>query len=108
MENFEKIFYFIVLGFLVLNLFYPLQLIANGNWIINNLSDDDGNFCGDISLNIIIKHISDSCQSLVYSYTIIICITIIDIIIYIYIMQSLIKPTIKELQEKLIQLRELA
>lgn len=108
MENFEKIFYFIVLGFLVLNLFYPLQLIANGNWIINNLSDDDGDFCGDISLNIIIKHISDSCQSLVYSYTIIICITIIDIIIYIYIMQSLIKPSIKELQEKLIQLRELA
>jgi hypothetical protein len=108
MENFEKIFYFIVLGFLVLNLFYPLQLIANGNWIINNLSDDEGNFCGDYSLNIIIKHISDSCQSMVYSYTIIICITIVDIIIYIYVMQSLIKPSIKELQEKLIQLRELA
>ena len=108
MENFEKIFYFIVLGFLILNLFYPLQLIANGNWIINNLSDDNGNFCGDNSLNIVIKHISDACQSLVYSYTIIICITIIDIVIYIYIMQSLIKPSIKELQEKLIQLRELA
>jgi hypothetical protein len=108
MENFDKIFYFIVLGFLVLNLFYPLQLIANGNWIINNLSDDEGNFCGDFSLNIIIKHISDSCQSMVYSYTIIICITIVDIIIYIYVMQSLIKPSIKELQEKLIQLRELA
>ena len=108
MENFEKIFYFIVFGILVLNLFYPLQLIANGNWIINNLSDDNGNFCGDESLNIIIKHISDSCQSMVYSYTIIICINVIDIIIYIYIMQSLIKPSIKELQDKLIQLRELA
>ena len=108
MENFEKIFYFIILGFMVLNLFYPLQLIANGNWIINNLSDEDGNFCGDNSLNIIIKHISDSCQSLVYSYTIIICINALDIIIFIYVMQSLIKPSIKELQEKLIQLRELA
>ena len=107
-ENFEKIFYIIILGFLVLNLLYPLQLIANGNWIINNLSDDDGNFCGDNSLNIIIKHISDSCQSLVYSYTVIICINILDIIVFIYIMQSLIKPSIKELQEKLIQLRELA
>ena len=64
MENFEKIFYFIVLGFLVLNLLYPLQLITNGNWNINNLSDDEGNFCGDFSLNIIIKHISDSCQSM--------------------------------------------
>ena len=108
MEHFEKIFYFIILGFLVLNLFYPLQLIANGNWIINNLSDEEGDFCGDDSLNIIIKLISDSCQSLVYSYTIIICINALDIIIFIYIMQSLIKPSIKELQEKLIQLRELA
>ena len=107
MQNFDKIFYFIILGYLVLNLFFPLQLIANGNWIINSLSDDNGNFCGDDSLNIVIKHIYDSCQSMVYSYTIIICITIIDIIIYIYVMQSLIKPSIKELQEKLIQLREL-
>jgi hypothetical protein len=106
-EHFEKIFYIIILCFLILNLFYPLQLIANGNWIINNLSDDDGDFCGDESLNIIIKEISDSCQALIYSYTIILCITILDIIIFIYVMQSLIKPSIKELQEKLIQLREL-
>ena len=106
-ENFEKIFYIIVLCFLVLNLFYPLQLIANSNWIINNLSDDEGNFCGDESLNIIIKEISDSCQALIYSYTFILCINILDIIIFIYVMQSLIKPSIKELQEKLIQLREL-
>ena len=106
-EHFEKIFYIIILCFLILNLFYPLQLIANGNWIINNLSDDDGDFCGDKSLNIIIKEISDSCQALIYSYTIILCITILDIIIFIYVMQSLIKPSIKELQEKLIQLREL-
>ena len=54
-EHFEKIFYIIVLCFLILNLFYPLQLIANSNWIINNLSDNEGNFCGDESLNIIIK-----------------------------------------------------
>ena len=106
-EHFEKIFYIIVLCFLVLNLFYPLQLIANGNWIINNLSDEEGNFCGDESLNIIIKKISDSCQTLIYSYTFILCVTILDIIIFIYVMQSLIKPSIKELQEKLIQLREL-
>ena len=106
-EHFEKIFYIIILCFLILNLFYPLQLIANGNWIINNLSDDDGDFCGDESLNIIIKEISDSCQALIYIYTIILCITILDIIIFIYVMQSLIKPSIKELQEKLIQLREL-
>ena len=106
-ENFEKIFYIIILCFLVLNLFYPFQLIANSNWIINNLSDNEGNFCGDESLNIIIKEISDSCQDLIYSYTIILCINILDIIIFIYIMQSLIKPSIKELQEKLIQLREL-
>ena len=107
-ENFEKIFYIIILGFLILNLFYPLQLIANGNWIINNLSDDNGNFCGDESLNIIIKEISDSCQSLINSYTVILCITILDIIVFIYVMQSLIKPAIKELQEKLTELRELA
>ena len=106
-EHFEKIFYIIVLCFLILNLFYPLQLIANSNWIINNLSDNEGNFCGDESLNIIIKKISDSCQNLIYSYTFILCITILDIIIFIYVMQSLIKPAIKELQEKLIQLREL-
>ena len=106
-EHFEKIFYIIVLCFLILNLFYPLQLIANSNWIINNLSDNEGNFCGDESLNIIIKKISDSCQTLIYSYTFILCITILDIIIFIYVMQSLIKPAIKELQEKLIQLREL-
>ena len=106
-ENFEKIFYIIILSYLVLNLFYPLQLIANGNWIINNLSDDNGNFCGDESLNIIIKEISDSCQSLISSYTVILCITILDIIVFIYVMQSLIKPAIKELQEKLTELREL-
>jgi hypothetical protein len=106
-EHFEKIFYIIVLCFLILNLFYPLQLIANSNWIINNLSDNEGNFCGDESLNIIIKKISDSCQTLIHSYTFILCITILDIIIFIYVMQSLIKPAIKELQEKLIQLREL-
>ena len=106
-ENFEKIFYIIILCFLVLNLFYPFQLIANSNWIINNLSDNEGNFCGDESLNIVIKEISDSCQDLIYSYTFILCINILDIIIFIYVMQSLIKPSIKELQEKLMQLREL-
>ena len=106
-ENFEKIFYIIILCFLVLNLFYPFQLIPDSNWIINNLSNNEGNFYGDESLNIVIKEISDSCQDLIYSYTFILCINILDIIIFIYVMQSLIKPSIKELQEKLMQLREL-
>ena len=106
MKNFEKIFYLIVLGFLVLNLFYPLQLIANGNWIINNLIDEEGNFCGDESLNIILQEISDSCNSMVWSYTLILCITIFDIVVFIFIVYSLIKPTINEIQERLIQLRE--
>ena len=105
-KNFEKIFYLIVLGFLVLNLFYPLQLIANGNWIINNLSDEDGNFCGDESLNILLQEISDSCNSLVWSYTLILCITIFDIVVFIFIIHSIIKPTIKKIEERLIQLRE--
>ena len=106
-EYFQKIFYTILLAFLILNIFYPLQLISNGKWMIKNLTDIDGNLCGDQSLNIILLEIFKSCRYLVKYYTIIICITIVDIIVFIYIMRSLLKPSMKDIQEKLVQLREL-
>ena len=105
-DKFEKLFYFITLGFIVLNLIYPIQVISNANWIINNISDENGNFCGDDSLNILLKSISDSCSSLMDTYIIILIIVINYIIVYIYILQNFIKPTNKEIQEKLIQLRQ--
>ena len=105
-EYFQKIFYTILLVFLIINIFYPLQLISNGRWMIKNLSDKNGDLCGDQSLNVILEEISTSCEYLVSYYTIIICITIVDIIVFTYIMRSLLKPTMKDIQERLIQLRE--
>ncbi len=105
-DQFEKFFYFITLGFIVLNLIYPIQVISNANWIINNISDENGNYCGDDSLNILLKSISDSCSSLMDTYIIILILVIIDLIVFICILQTFIKPTIKEIQERLIQLRQ--
>ena len=105
-DKFEKLFYIISLGFIVLNLIYPIQVISNANWIINNISDENGNYCGDASLNLLLKSISDSCSSLMDTYIIILVIIILDLIVFICILQTWIKPTIKEIQERLIQLRQ--
>jgi hypothetical protein len=105
-NNFEKLFYFSILGFIILNLIYPIQVISNANWVVNNITDKNGNFCGDDSLNIMLERISDSCNSLINCYFVILCITGLNLIIFIYILNAWIKPTIKEIQERLIQLRE--
>jgi hypothetical protein len=105
-NNFEKLFYFSILGFIILNLIYPIQVISNANWIVNNITDKNGNYCGDSSLNIMLKRISESCNSLINCYIVILCITVLNLIIFIFILNAWIKPTIKEIQERLIQLRE--
>ena len=107
-NNFEKLFYFSILGFIILNLIYPIQVISNANWIVNNITDKNGNYCGDSSLNIMLKRISESCNSLINCYIVILCITVLNLIIFIFILNAWIKPTIKEIQERLIQLREYA
>lgn len=106
-EHFEKLFYLIILGFIVLNLLYPIQVITNANWVINNLSEENGVYCGDESLNILLFDISDACLSLMYSYVGVLCISCICLIIYIFMLRAIVKPTIQEIQERLLQLREM-
>lgn len=105
-DTFDKLFYFIVLGFIVLDLIYPIQVITNTNWLVNNLSEENGFYCGDESLNILLLDISNACMSLLYSYVAILCVAIICVIMFIFIMQAWIKPTIKEVQERLLQMRQ--
>ncbi|MCQ2816246.1 MAG: hypothetical protein MJ252_03165 [archaeon] len=106
-ENFEKIFYFIILGHIILNLIYPVQVITNSNWIINNYSDEKGIPYGDKSLKILLTDIIEACNSLLIYYAILLFINGLCVIVYIYLIRTWIKPTIKELQERLIQLRQI-
>lgn len=105
-ENFDKLFYIIILGYIVLNLLYPIQVISNANWIVNNLSEETGIYCGDDSLNVLLYDISDACLSLLYSYVSILCVAILCLIVYIIILQAWVKPAINEVQERLMQLRQ--
>lgn len=107
LEHFEKMFYLIVLGFITLNLIYPIQVITRTNWVINNIADDNGIGCGDYSLNIILYEISDACLSLLYSYVALLCTTIICLIVFLIVIFNWIQPSIKQFQERLIQLRQI-
>ena len=75
-KYFEILFKFVNLGFCVLNLIYPIQIITNSNWLINLFTDEDGVFCGDNMLNTILIEISNSCLEMQSSYILIFWITV--------------------------------
>lgn len=99
-KYFEILFKLMNLVFCLFNLIFPIQIISNSNWIINLFTDEDGYFCGDNTLNILLKEISDSCLQLQNSYIWILLITIIYTFFFIFMMYSWIKPFHQEYQDK--------
>jgi len=99
-EYFELFFKFVNLGFCLLNLILPIQILSNSNWIINLFTDEDGVFCGDNTLNILLIEVSNSCLEMQNSYIWILIITIFYSFVYIYILYKWIKPFHQEYQNK--------
>ncbi len=89
---YELTFKLINVCFCIINFIFPIQIISNSNWIINIMSDEDGNLCGDYIINIILSEISTASLDLQYSFMIIIFITIIYCIFLIYTLYKWIKP----------------
>jgi len=100
-QYFELFFKFVNLGFCLLNLIVPIQIISNSNWIINLFTDEDGVFCGDHTLNILLIEVSNSCLEMQNSYIWILIITIFYSFIYIYMLYKWIKPFHQEYQNKI-------
>lgn len=107
MKHFETLFYILILVFIVFHLVNPIQVISNANWVINNLSEENGGYCGDTSLNILLYRICNSCQGLLYSNIALLCIAILSLVVFLILLNALIKPTVIEMKERLIQLREI-
>jgi len=99
-KYFEILFKLMNLGFCIFNLIFPIQIISNSNWIINLFTDEDGLFCGDKTLNILLKEISDSCLDMQNSYIWILMITIFYTFFFIFMMYNWIKPFHQEYQDK--------
>lgn len=99
-KYFEVLFKLINLGFCIFNLIFPIQIISTCNWIINLFTDEDGIFCGDNTLNILLIDISNSCLEMTSSYIWILLITIFYSFFFIYMLYSWIKPFHQEYQEK--------
>jgi len=99
-QYFELFFKFVNLGFCIFNLIFPIQIISNSNWIINLFTDEDGVFCGDSTLNILLIEFSNSCLEMQNSYIWILIITIVYSFIYIYMLYTWIKPFHQEYQNK--------
>ena len=98
-KYFEILFKFVNLGFCVLNLIYPIQIITNSNWLINLFTDEDGVFCGDNMLNTILIEISNSCLEMQSSYILIFWITVFYSLYFIYTLYKWIKPFYQEYQD---------
>lgn len=105
-QYFELLFKAVDLGFIILNLIYPIQIISTCNWVINILTDENGAYCGDTSVNIILSEISAACLQLEYSYIIILLFAILSCIIFIYVLYDWVRPAAKEVNETLISLRQ--
>jgi hypothetical protein len=103
-NHFELLFKIIILGFIILDIIYPIQIISNANWVINTIVDYEGVTCGDRSLDVLLNEISSACSQLENSYMLILFIAIISLVILIYSLYRLIKPANKEVQEKLLDL----
>lgn len=99
-EYFELIFKLVNLGFCLLNLIFPIQILSNSNWIVNLFTDEDGVFCGDNTLNILLIEVSNSCLEMQTSYISILIITIIYSFVYIFMLYTWIKPFHQEYQNK--------
>jgi hypothetical protein len=92
-------------GFCVFNLLYPIQIISNCNWIVNGISDYNGNLCGDSSLNILLGEISNSSLHLQYSFILIMLLSFVYSLFFLYTIYRWIKPFNREYQERMIELR---
>lgn len=104
-KYFELLFKAVNLGFIILNLIYPLQVISNSNWVINNLTDENGALCGDNKLNLLLVEISSACLSLQYSFILILLLAILSCVVFIYILYAWITPATREVQETLIEMK---
>jgi hypothetical protein len=91
-KYYELLFKLVNVCFCIINFIFPIQIISNSNWIINMMSDEDGNLCGDEVVNIILSGISNASLDLQYSFMIIIFITIVYCIFLIYTLYKWIKP----------------
>ena len=100
-KYFENLFKFMNLSFCAFNLFFPIQILSQTNWIINSITDEEGNFCGDENLNVLLKEISDSCLDLQSSYIWILLITICYTFVFIYVLYKWIKPFHNEYQNNI-------
>jgi hypothetical protein len=91
-KYYELLFKLVNVCFCIINFIFPIQIISSSNWIINIMSDEDGNLCGDEVVNIILSEISNASLDLQYSFMIIIFITIVYCIFLIYTLYKWIKP----------------
>lgn len=99
-KYFDTFFKLVNIGFIVLNLIYPIQIISRSNWIINVLTDENGAYCGDSSLNLLLIEISSSCLDLQYSYMIILLLAIIYSLIFFYSIYRWVRPFHEEYQAR--------
>jgi hypothetical protein len=105
-QYFELLFKAVDLGFIILNLIYPIQIISTCNWVINILTDENGSYCGDETVNLILAEISAACMQLEYAYIMILLLAILSCIIFIYVLYYWVRPAAKEVNETLISLRQ--
>jgi len=103
-KYFELLFKAVDLAFILINLFYPIQIISTCNWVINLLTDEDGLYCGDSSLNIILSEISNACLQLEYAYIMILLLALFSCVVFIYVLYNWVRPATKEVNETLISL----
>lgn len=104
-QYFELLFKAVDLTFIIINLIYPIQIISTCNWLINILTDENGSYCGDSTVNIILSEISSACLQLEYAYIMIILLGIFSCIVFIYVLYYWVRPAAKEVNEIWINLR---
>jgi hypothetical protein len=104
-KYFELLFKAVNLGFIILNLIYPIQIISNSNWVVNILTDENGALCGDLSLNGLLVEISSASLKLQNSFILILLLAILSCIVFIYVLYAWITPATREVQENLIEMK---
>ena len=99
-EYYEWIYKLLNLAFCVINLILPVQIISNSNHLINVLTTNDGDYCGDDITNELFKSISSSCLDVKYNYFVILILCILNSLVFIYTIYKLIKPYNQQFQDQ--------
>ena len=96
---YELVFKILNLGFSVINVIMPVQIISNSNFVINVLVESPNQYCGDAISNILFKEISNSLVAVEYAYFAILILTILNCLVYIYMIYRWIKPYNQQFQD---------